>query len=319
MSDIGFGTWAWGNKIIWGYRPEKDNVLLEKAFNKAIQGGLTFIDTADSYGIGNLNGQSEKLLGDYIEKLPDTQKKKLTIATKLAPFPWRQGKNSVKQAFISSKRRLKGNLNRVQIHWSTSRYAPWQEVQFLDCLADLFENESLTELGLSNFGPNRLKWMHARLQKRGIPLKSLQIQFSLLASPSINEQKIKDFCKEKDIELIAYSPLALGILAIPPERLYSPSTFIRNRIFQQVLPKTIPLRTTLNNIGKRYKASQVEVALNWCRSHGTKPIPGIRNPSQVQALLSALTWKLTQQEKDILDQLRKKCPIYMPVNPFQSS
>mgnify|MGYP001330139021 CR=1 FL=1 len=65
MSSIGFGTWAWGNKFLWGYIPERDDQPLEEAFNSAISSGLNFIDTADSYGTGQLNGRSEELLGIF--------------------------------------------------------------------------------------------------------------------------------------------------------------------------------------------------------------------------------------------------------------
>ena len=50
---IGMGTWAWGNKLVWGYKPETDDILLKKTFFDAIDGGLDLVDTADSYGTGN--------------------------------------------------------------------------------------------------------------------------------------------------------------------------------------------------------------------------------------------------------------------------
>ncbi len=319
LSEIGFGTWAWGNKLIWGYKPERDDILLEKTFAEAIKGGLTFIDTADSYGIGNLNGRSETLLGNFMHDLPATKRKQITIATKLAPFPWRLGKNSIKKAFNASKRRLRGNIDRVQLHWSTARYAPWQEAQLIDGLGDLYEEGCFKEIGLSNFGPKRLMWIHNRLEKRGIPIKSLQIQFSLLTLFSSNQQQLHDLCNDMKIELIAYSPLALGILAIPPGINTSPTTFFRNKLFQQLLPKTITLRKGLKIIGEKHNASQAQVALNWCRSHGTKPIPGIRNVSQTKDTIAALKWKLSYQEREYLDRLRKECLVSMPVNPLQSA
>ena len=54
---IGFGTWAWGNKLVWGYKPETDDILLKKTFFDAIAGGLDLVDTADSYGTGSFFGQ----------------------------------------------------------------------------------------------------------------------------------------------------------------------------------------------------------------------------------------------------------------------
>ena len=67
---IGFGTWAWGNKLVWDYKSETDDILLKKTFFDAINGGLDLIDTADSYGTGSLFGQSEKLIGNFLEEIP---------------------------------------------------------------------------------------------------------------------------------------------------------------------------------------------------------------------------------------------------------
>ena len=84
-----------------------------------------------------------------------------------------------------------------------------------------------------------------------------------------------------------------------------PNTFLRRKLFQNILPKTIELRTLLTNIGKKYSASQAQVALNWVRSHGAKPIVGIRNPNQAKDAISALSWTLTKKEKERLDFQRK--------------
>ncbi len=315
---IGFGTWAWGNKLVWGYKPEIDNILLKKTFFEAINGGLDFVDTADSYGTGRLVGQSEKLIGDFLEKVPKRKIKKITIATKLAPFPWRIGRNGLNRAFQESNNRLKGNIKRVQLHWSTYRYAPWQEEQLLDGLGDLFQNGFIEEIGLSNTGPKRLIFLYQKLKKRGIKIKSIQTQFSLLSKPSVENKIMKDICNENNIEYLAYSPLALGILAIPANEYPKPSTLIRQKIFQRILPKTKELRSLLSEIGNKYSASQAQVALNWIRSHGAKPIVGIRNPSQAKDAISALKWTLTKNEKNNLDTFRKECLIHMPNNPLTS-
>jgi len=65
--------------------------------------------------------------------------------------------------------------------------------------------------------------------------------------------------------------------------------------------------------------SQVQVALNWCRAHGTCPIPGFRRPIQVEDARQALTWDLTMPERSQLDQLSFDCSVRMPDNPFQSA
>jgi len=84
---IGFGTWAWGNKLVWGYKPEIDDILLKKTFFDAIDGGLDLVDTADSYGTGNLFGQSEKLIGNFLEELPKENSKKLLLQPSSHPSP----------------------------------------------------------------------------------------------------------------------------------------------------------------------------------------------------------------------------------------
>ena len=315
---IGFGTWAWGNKLVWGYKPETDNILLKKTFFDAINGGLDLVDTADSYGTGSLFGQSEKLIGDFVETLPRRKLNQLTIATKLAPFPWRVGRNGLNKAFQESNKRLKGNMKRVQLHWSTYRYAPWQEEQLLNGLGDLYEKGLIKEIGLSNTGPERLHFLYQKLNERGIKISSIQIQFSLLTKPSIEDEKIKNICKENDIEYLAYSPLALGILTIPPDKSPKPSTIIRQKLFERMLPRTKDLRKLLLNIGKKYSASQAQVALNWVRSQGAKPIVGLRNPMQAKDAVSALTWNLSKNEQEKLNSYRNKCISNMPQNPFTS-
>ena len=315
---IGFGTWAWGNKLVWGYKPETDNILLKKTFFDAIDGGLDLIDTADSYGTGNLFGHSEKLIGDFLEELPESKLKEIIIATKLAPFPWRIGRNGLKYAFEESNRRLRGHMTRVQLHWSTYRYAPWQEEQLLNGLGDLYEKGLIKEIGLSNTGPKRLSFLYQKLKERGIKINSIQMQFSLLTKPTLEEERIKNICFEHNIEYLAYSPLALGVLTIPPNTSPKPSTFLRKKLFNRILPKTKELRTILTKIGKKYSASQAQVALNWVRSHGVKPIVGIRNPLQSKDSVSALKWSLTNSDKETLDFCRAQCLTNMPQNPLTS-
>lgn len=67
VSPMGFGTWAWGNQLLWGYQESMDSEL-QHIFNLAVENGINLFDTADSYGTGRLNGQSEKLLGRFIRQ-----------------------------------------------------------------------------------------------------------------------------------------------------------------------------------------------------------------------------------------------------------
>lgn len=64
---MGFGTWAWGNQLLWGYQDKMD-ASLQETFDLAVRNGITLFDTADSYGTGRFNGRSEMLLGKFIRE-----------------------------------------------------------------------------------------------------------------------------------------------------------------------------------------------------------------------------------------------------------
>ncbi|MGB1416195.1 MAG: aldo/keto reductase [Synechococcus sp.] len=318
LNGIGFGTWSWGNQLVWGYRPERDDAQLQATFRQALASGLNLIDTADSYGTGALTGRSESLLGMFIAALPASRRHQLVVATKLAPFPWRLGRRGLDQAFAASGQRLQGHLHRVQLHWSTARYAPWQEAALLDGLADRVLAGDVPELGVSNVGPCRLQWMHHHLNERGIQLRSVQVQFSLLSAPSLRDATLLAFCRRAGIEVLAYSPLAFGILCQPPGARPRANTVLRRRLEARLLPASEALRGALQGIALERGVSMTQVALNWCRAHGTTPIPGLRRPSQARDVAAALTWQLTGDEVNLLDGLRRSCARHMPENPFLS-
>ena len=319
MTGIGFGTWSWGNQLLWGYQPERDDPDLAATLSAAVQGGLSLVDTADSYGTGRLNGRSELLLGQFLRAMEPAQSQQLKVATKLAPFPWRLGRGGFKRAFAASKKRLGGHLDRIQLHWSTVRYAPWQELPLLDGLGDLVEQGLVPELGLSNVGPKRLRFLHKHLLIRGIRLQSVQVKLSLLAPEALLNGQLAQVCQELDVELLAYSPLALGILAIPPGVQGTTSTVLRSRLFRRLLPASEDLRAVMAEIATQRKASMAQVALNWCRAHGACPIPGLRRPVQAHDAAKALGLSLSAAEKEALDQLSQRTLARMPANPFQSA
>ncbi|MGL5077911.1 MAG: aldo/keto reductase, partial [Waterburya sp.] len=84
---MGCGTWAWGNRLLWGYDESMDSQL-QAVFNLCVSEGVTLFDTGDSYGTGKLNGQSEKLLGKFDQEYRGVNKDNICLATKLAAYPW---------------------------------------------------------------------------------------------------------------------------------------------------------------------------------------------------------------------------------------
>jgi len=312
------GTWSWGNKVFWNYQTTNDYDLRE-TFEEALKRGFNLIDSADSYGTGKLNGRSEELLGKFLLDTSFAQKKRLKIATKLAPYPWRVGNKGFKRPFLNSLNRLNNKLDIVQIHWSTSKYNPWQEFQLLNSLCDLIDQGFNFQIGLSNIGPQRLKEIIQYLSKKDKKVKSVQIQFSLLAPDFLKQIKVKRICEENDIDFLAYSPLSFGILCIDPEKEEEKqNSFLRSLIFQNYKESTMEIRRCLKKIAVSRSVSQAQVAINWCCYHGAIPIVGMRKKSQVIDISNVFKWNLNKKEFDILQQASTNCLKKMPSNPFSS-
>ena len=316
LPSIGVGTWAWGNQFLWGYDPALDHQLAA-TFQRCLDLDLCFFDTADSYGTGRWNGRSEQLLGQFAAALSPAQRSRCCIATKLAPFPWRLGRRGFDRAFRASRQRLQGKLDRVQLHWSTARYAPWQEPPLLLGLADLVRSGQVASLGLSNLGPLRLRQVVAQLAAQGVAVASLQVQLSLLAPEAVAPGGVAQVCRELGIPLIAYSPLALGLLARPPSQVSIAPQGPRGTLFRRLEAGLGPLLDTMASIAAGHGSDLAAVALNWCRAHGAMPIPGLRRPDQVETVAAARSWQLSLAERQQLDQLVLRGP-RMPINPFQS-
>ena len=94
LPKMGCGTWAWGNRLLWGYDESMDEEL-QAAFNLCVSSGVTLFDTGDSYGTGKLNGRSEQLLGQFSQQYQGANKESICIATKLAAYPWRLTRQSM--------------------------------------------------------------------------------------------------------------------------------------------------------------------------------------------------------------------------------
>ncbi|KAL8129104.1 hypothetical protein V2J09_018259 [Rumex salicifolius] len=316
VSPMGFGTWAWGNQLLWGYQESMD-AELQQVFNLTVDNGVNLFDTADSYGTGRLNGRSEKLLGNFIADYKGQKKVKddIVIATKFAAYPWRLTPGQFVNACKSSMERMQiEQIGIGQLHWSTANYAPLQERALWDGLVAIYEEGLVKAVGVSNYGPKQLEKIYNYLNDRGVPLCSAQ--FSLL-SMGKDQMEIKNICDCLGIQLISYSPLGLGMLTGK----YSSSklpTGPRGLLFRQLLPGLEPLLISLREIADRRKKTMSQVAINWCICKGTVPIPGVKSVKQARENLGALGWRLSSDELMQLEDAAKACPQSMVQNIFQT-
>ncbi|KAJ4803506.1 NAD(P)-linked oxidoreductase superfamily protein [Rhynchospora pubera] len=319
VSPMGFGTWAWGNQLLWGYQESMDMVL-QDAFNLALKNGINLFDTADSYGTGRLNGQSEKLLGKFISEFPGQSnvRENVVIATKFAAYPWRLTPGQFVNACKSSLDRLQvDKIGIGQLHWSTANYAPLQEKALWDGLVAMYEKGLVQAVGVSNYGPKQLLKIHDYLTTRGVPLCSAQVQFSLL-SMGPEQMELKQVCDSLGIRMIAYSPLGLGMLTGK----YNTSTLPsgpRALLFRQILPGLAPLLSFLRRIAQARGKTMSQVAINWCICKGTIPIPGIKSVKHVEENLGSLGWRLNSDEILELESAAQASSKKMVQNIFQTA
>jgi pyridoxine 4-dehydrogenase len=314
---MGCGTWAWGNRLLWGYDERMDDQL-QAVFNLCVSNGVTLFDTGDSYGTGRLNGRSEQLLGRFSKEYSGSNQETICIATKLAAYPWRLTRQSMVSACKSSAQRLGRNVDLVQMHWSTANYFPWQEEALLDGLADLYEQGLVKGVGLSNYGPKRLKWVHKKFADHSVPITTLQVQYSLLSTYPVTQLGLKDVCDELGIKLIAYSPLALGLLTGKYSKKGPFPKGIRGLLFRQLLPGIRPLLDCLREVAQSRNRTMSQVALNWCICKGTIPIPGAKTVEQAKENIAALGWQLDSNEMAELDRAAATVDKPMVQNIFQT-
>lgn len=315
LPQMGCGTWAWGNRLLWGYDQSMD-AQLQQVFDLCVANGVTLFDTGDSYGTGKLNGQSEKLLGKFAREYQGINKERICLATKLAAYPWRLTPKSMVNAGLASIQRM-GRVDLAQMHWSTANYFPWQEWQLLDGLADLYERGLIKGVGLSNYGTKRLRQVQQKFSDRQIPIATLQVQYSLLSTYPVTELGLKDTCDELGIKLIAYSPLCLGILT---GKYNEPSDYpkgLRGILFKRLVPEAKPLLDCLEAIAQSRHKTMAQVAINWCIAKGAMPIPGAKNIKQAQENIAARGWLLDAGEIAELDRAAKMARA-MVQNIFQS-
>jgi aryl-alcohol dehydrogenase-like predicted oxidoreductase len=290
ISPIGIGTWAWGDRIVWGYSKEQD-AELKNSFQTTIDAGINFFDTAELYGFG----QSEKLLGQFMQ----TTQQPLIIATKFMPLPWRFTKGQLLSALRGSLRRLgMARVDLYQIHWP-SPLVPLE--RWMDGLADAVDAGLTRTVGVSNYSLDEMRRAHAALMKRGVALASNQVEYSLLVRDPERTGILKA-CQELGITLIAYSPIAMGMLTgkYTPE---NPPKGARARMYtREYLAKIQPLIGLLREIGQAHGGkTPSQVSLNWLICKGTVPIPGVKNVRQLQDNLGALGWRLTDDEVAALE------------------
>jgi aryl-alcohol dehydrogenase-like predicted oxidoreductase len=288
--EMGLGAWQFGDRVLWSFGQTHNEQDIHAAFETSLDAGIRFVDTAEVYGMG----QSERFLGAMLKATDQP----VLIASKFFPYPWRVHKWFMKNALKNSLERL--GLERVdlyQIHWPG--LVPPETL--MNWMADLVKEGLVRTVGVSNFNPSQTVRAYTSLARKGVPLAANQVEYHLL-DRTIEKNGLLERCRELGIRVIAYSPIAKGLLTgkYTPEKLPpGPRAVTAAATLQRIQP----LLKLMTKIGQDHGGkTNAQVALNWCICKGTMPIPGAKNAAQAQQNAGALGWKLTPEEVAALDQ-----------------
>jgi aryl-alcohol dehydrogenase-like predicted oxidoreductase len=284
--EIGLGTSPWGDTRGWSYGRTYREADLEAAFDSAVASGIGFFDTAELYGFG----RSESLLGRFVAGAGRT----LSIATQFFPYPWRVSSSQLLAALRASLARL--GLTKValyQIHWPIGPRSP---IFWTESLAAAVAEGLVREVGVSNYSASQMRRAFERLASRGLRLASNQVEYNLLRR-GVESNGVLDACRELNVKLIAYRPLATGVLCgkYTPE---APPPGVRGLRFRgAVLRDLKPFLSLMDEIGQAHgNRTRSQVALNWLICQGVLPIPGAVSAAQAWENAGATGWRLTGDE-----------------------
>jgi methylglyoxal reductase len=298
-SVIGLGTWAMGGWQ-WGGTEEKTAI---DAIHASIDVGVTLIDSAPAYGLG----LSEEIVGKAIAGRRDqvilatkcglvwhTKEGRYSFTENGQPVNHNLGAASIRHEVEQSLRRLgTDHIDLYQTHWPDPT-TPIAET--MTALLDLKQEGKIRAIGTSNVSVQQLEsyWQTG-------PLDSTQEQYSMLDRGI--EAELVPYCQKTGIAILAYSPLALGLLTgkIGPERQFTgddqritdPRFSVENR------QKAAALLAKFQPIADRYQLTLAQLVIAWTlRQPGiTHVLCGARNPQQ--ALENAKAGAVTLDDADL--------------------
>jgi aryl-alcohol dehydrogenase-like predicted oxidoreductase len=304
VSPIGLGVmeFAGGGGLLGHMFPvipqEEKNAIIKAA----LDGGINWFDTAEAYGAGI----SERTLAKAL-KAAGKSDKDVSIATKWLPILRTAG--NIPHSIKNRLENLDGySIANYMVHQPYSFSSPEAE---MNAMANLVKAGKIHSVGVSNFNPVRMRRAHAALAKRGLPLAVNQVRYSLL-SREIERNGILETAKELGVTIIAYTPLARGLLSGKyhknPDLLKRISGW-RKASIQRHLERSRKLINAMDEIATASGATIAQVALNWLINFNGEivvTIPGATKVRQAEENAGAMNLRLSDDEIARLDDLSMK-------------
>ena len=304
VSPVGLGMmeFSGGGGLIGSMFPIIGQDEKNATVKAALDGGINWFDTAELYGAG----VSEASLAAALKNAGKTDQD-VVVATKWWPL-FRTARN-IPISIQDRLRFLDGySIGLYMVHQPFGFSSPETE---MEAMADLVKAGKIRAVGVSNFNSEQMRRAVKTLQKRGLPLAANQVRYSLL-DRSIETNGILETAKELGVTIIAYTPLASGLLTGKyhknPELLEKKSFFWRARLRNGV-EKSRALVTAMEEIGTKYSATPAQVALNWvinAQGESVVTIPGATKVRQAEESAGAMKFKLSNEEIERLNELSRK-------------
>ena len=286
VSRIGLGTWQFGSRD-WGYGPSYAGQEAHAIVRRALELGVTLFDTAEIYGFG----RSERILGQALGEARESA----FLATKI--FPVLPVAPVVEQRAVASANRLGvSRLDLYQIHQPNPLVRDGTIMRGMRALQRV---GLVGEVGVSNYSLDRWRAAETALGSRVL---SNQVQYSLVTrSP---ERDLLPFAEESGHVVIAYSPLAQGLLSGRYHRDNRPANRVRiaNPLFlPENLERAGDLIAALREVADAHSATPAQIALAWAiRRPAVAAIPGASSLEQLESNVAAADIDLTDGEYQAL-------------------
>jgi aryl-alcohol dehydrogenase-like predicted oxidoreductase len=278
-SVIGLGTWQFGAKE-WGWDDSRRDEAI-RIVHRALELGINVIDTAEVYG----RGESESIIGEALAG----HRHSAFVATKVLPiFPtpariWR--------AAIRSLERLRtDSVELYQIHWPNPVVPIGAQMRGMKALQDAGK---VKYIGVSNFPLGM--WKNAE-RLLGRPVMTNQVHYHLLRRKA---ERLLPWATEKGRVVIAYSPLAQGLLAGKYTVDNAPRDVRKlNTLFTRSnMQCAAPTLTALAEIAAKHGVQPAQIALAWLvHRPNVIAIPGARNVAQLEQNAAAADVELSEDE-----------------------
>jgi aryl-alcohol dehydrogenase-like predicted oxidoreductase len=279
ISAIGLGAWQFGTAE-WGYGEDYARGEALEIVHRALKLGVNLIDTAEMYGFG----RSERIVGEAIQG----QRDGVFLATKL--FPVGLPFQVASKARASARRLGVDRIDLYQQHWPSPMFPPGAT---MPRMRKIVESRLVTHVGVSNH--SLAQWQAAE-KAFGGPVLSNQVKFNLLDRGP--ERELVPWAKENGRIVIAYSPLAQGLLSgkyleTAPRNLRR----LRPAFSASSRARLRPLIAALAEMATRRGATPAQVALAWLiRRPNVVAIPGASSVHQMEQNAAAADIDLDDEE-----------------------